>query len=162
MAWKPFIITIIEHMPSEMATCAVCCVAITMTSQWARWRLKSPASRLFIQPFIQAQIKEKNQISVSLAFVRSHRWILRTKGQYREKGFHLMTSSWHWHKRRHVWCNTDHIVRSKYRTKSILCPNQLIHVLTHWGRDKMIVISQTTFSNAFSWTEKCESLFKSH
>ena len=26
---------------------------ITMTSQWARWRLKSPASRLFIQPFIQ-------------------------------------------------------------------------------------------------------------
>ena len=29
-----------------------------MTSQWARWRLKSPASRLFIQPFIHAQIKE--------------------------------------------------------------------------------------------------------
>ena len=31
---------------------------ITMTSQWARWRLKSPVSRLFTQPFIQAQIKE--------------------------------------------------------------------------------------------------------
>ena len=31
---------------------------ITMTSQWARWRLKSPASRVFAQPFIQAQIKE--------------------------------------------------------------------------------------------------------
>ena len=31
---------------------------ITMTSQWPRWRLKSPASRLFIQPFIQTQIKE--------------------------------------------------------------------------------------------------------
>ena len=29
----------------------------TMTSQWARWRLKSPASRLFTQPFIRAQIK---------------------------------------------------------------------------------------------------------
>ena len=29
-----------------------------MTSLWARWRLKSRASRLFIQPFIQAQIKE--------------------------------------------------------------------------------------------------------
>ena len=26
---------------------------ITMTSWWARWRLKSPASRLFTQPFIQ-------------------------------------------------------------------------------------------------------------
>ena len=25
---------------------------------WARWRLRSPASRLFIKPFIQAQIKE--------------------------------------------------------------------------------------------------------
>ena len=30
----------------------------TMTSYWARWRLKSPASRLFTQPFIQAQMKE--------------------------------------------------------------------------------------------------------
>ena len=29
-----------------------------MTSEWARYRLKSPASRLFIQPFIQTQIKE--------------------------------------------------------------------------------------------------------
>ena len=30
----------------------------TVTSHWGRWRLKSPASRLFTQPFIQAQIKE--------------------------------------------------------------------------------------------------------
>ena len=41
----------------------------------ARWRLKSPASRLFTQAFIQAQIKEKNQSPASLAFVwRIHRW----------------------------------------------------------------------------------------
>ena len=32
--------------------------SITVTSWWARWRLKSPASRLFTQQFIQAQIKE--------------------------------------------------------------------------------------------------------
>ena len=32
--------------------------SITLTSQWPRWRLKSPASRLFTQSFIQAQIKE--------------------------------------------------------------------------------------------------------
>ena len=32
--------------------------SITMTSKWERWRLKSPASRLFTQLFIQAQIKE--------------------------------------------------------------------------------------------------------
>ena len=31
---------------------------ITMTSEWPRWRLKSPASRLFTQSFIQAYIKE--------------------------------------------------------------------------------------------------------
>ena len=30
------------------------CSLITMTSWWARWRLKSPASRLFTQPFIRA------------------------------------------------------------------------------------------------------------
>ena len=29
--------------------------AIIVTSWWARWRLKSPASRLFTQPFIQAE-----------------------------------------------------------------------------------------------------------
>ena len=33
-------------------------LAITLTLQWARWRLKSPASGLFIQRFIQVQIKE--------------------------------------------------------------------------------------------------------
>ena len=31
---------------------------ITMTSWWARWRLKPPTSRLFTQPFDQAHIKE--------------------------------------------------------------------------------------------------------
>ena len=31
---------------------------ITMTSQWARWRLKSPASRMFTQTLIRVQIKE--------------------------------------------------------------------------------------------------------
>ena len=36
----------------------------TMTSKWARWRLKSPASWLY--SFIQAQTKEN---SASLAFV---------------------------------------------------------------------------------------------
>ena len=33
-------------------------VRITMTSERVRWRLKSPASSLFTQPFIRAQIKE--------------------------------------------------------------------------------------------------------
>ena len=46
-----------------------------MTTWWARWRLKSPASWLFTQPFIQAAGQRKHQISASLAFVRGiHRW----------------------------------------------------------------------------------------
>ena len=31
-------------------------------SQWARWHLKSPASKLFNQPFIQAQIRENIKV----------------------------------------------------------------------------------------------------
>ena len=34
---------------------------ITVTSKWARWRLKSPVFRLFTQPFIQVQLKENNK-----------------------------------------------------------------------------------------------------
>ena len=33
-------------------------IVVIMTSYWPRWRRKSPASRLFTQLFIQAQIKE--------------------------------------------------------------------------------------------------------
>ena len=66
---------------------------ITVTSKWAWWHLKSPASRLFTQPFAQTQIKEN---------IKAPRhWPLcweftgdRTNGQLRGKCFHLMTSSW--------------------------------------------------------------------
>ena len=34
--------------------------------------------------------------------------------------------------------------------------------LTHWGRDKMAAIYQTTFSNAFSWTKMYEFWLKFH
>ena len=67
-----------------------------MTSWWARWCLKSPASRLFAQPFIQGADQRKHQSSASLAFVRGiHRWPVNalTKRQQRGTYFHLMTSS---------------------------------------------------------------------
>ena len=38
---------------------------ITMTWQWARWRIKSPASRLFTQLFIQAQSKNTSKLLVT-------------------------------------------------------------------------------------------------
>ena len=54
-------------------------LCITMTSKWARWRLKSPASRLFTQPFIQAQIKEN--IKAPRHRPLCDRWIPHTNGQ---------------------------------------------------------------------------------
>ena len=44
-------------------------IHIRVTLWWVQWRLKSPASRLFTQPFIQTQIKE-NIKAPRLAFVR--------------------------------------------------------------------------------------------
>ena len=38
---------------------------ITATPYWKRWRLKSRASRLFAQPFVQAQIKERSKLRVT-------------------------------------------------------------------------------------------------
>ena len=41
-------------------------VSIIMTSYWARWRLESPASRLFSQPFIQgADQRKKSKLRVT-------------------------------------------------------------------------------------------------
>ena len=48
---------------------------ITVTSYWARWRLKSPASRLLTKPFIQAQIKENTKAPRHWPLVRGiHQW----------------------------------------------------------------------------------------
>ena len=44
----------------EKVTC--CKWSITLTSKWPRWRLESPASRLFTQSLIQAQIKENIKV----------------------------------------------------------------------------------------------------
>ena len=53
----------IVQTPAILDLCTVNCdpkrpIAITVTSWWTRWRIKSPALRLFTQSFIQAQIKE--------------------------------------------------------------------------------------------------------
>ena len=44
--------------PTVFITLALTTHIMTVTSQWARWRLIPPASQLFTQPFIQAQMKE--------------------------------------------------------------------------------------------------------
>ena len=57
---------------------------VTMTSQWVWWRLKSPASPLLTQPFIQAQIKENIKAPRHWPLCgefTSGRWIPRQNGQ---------------------------------------------------------------------------------
>ena len=83
--------------------------------------------------------QRKHQSSASLAFVWGIHWD-RTKGQLRGKCFHLMTSSW--------------IVVETWKETCL--------TLTHWGRDKMDVISQTTLWSAFSWMKMFEFRLKFH
>ena len=69
---------------------------ITTTSKWARWRLKSPASWLFTQPFIEAQCKENTQAPRHWPLwgeFTKDRQIPRTKGQWRGKCFLWPTPS---------------------------------------------------------------------
>ena len=57
---------------------------ITVTSKWRRMRLKSPASRLFAQPFIWAMIKENIKAPRRWPLCgefTGDRWIPRTNGQ---------------------------------------------------------------------------------
>ena len=56
---------------SNMVTSSV----MIVTSYWAWWRLKPPASRLFTQPFVQVQIKENIKAPRHWPFVKViHRW----------------------------------------------------------------------------------------
>ena len=57
---------------------------ITVTSQWARWRLKLSGSWLFTQQVVQAQIKENIKTLRHWPLwgeFTGERWIPRTKGQ---------------------------------------------------------------------------------
>ena len=47
-----------------LEACIIIVISLTIivTSWWARWHLKSPASRLFTQPFTQAHIKENIKV----------------------------------------------------------------------------------------------------
>ena len=46
--------------------------------------------------------------------------------------------------------------------RSLVLVGAIITHLTHWGREKMAAISQTTFSNAFSWMKMDEFRLKFH
>ena len=61
-----------------------CGLLITVTSQWAWWRLKSTASWWFAQPFVQPKIKENIKAPCHWPLCgefTGDRWIPLTKGQ---------------------------------------------------------------------------------
>ena len=77
------------------------CAHIVSTLQWRHHErdgdFKSATSPLFTQMFIQAQIKENIKAPRHWPLwgeFTGDRWIPSTKGQWRGKCFHLLTSSW--------------------------------------------------------------------
>ena len=101
--------TLISRWPSrKMSGTILVGVTIKMTSQWLRWRLKSQASRLLTQPFVQAQIKENIKVpphwSLWGGFTRE-RWIPAQR----------VSNAFVW------WCHQDPTHNSKLSGYLCLC-----------------------------------------
>ena len=81
----PSVATCAPHLPNELSVqLGMDMLRITVTSLWARWRLKSPASRLFTELFIRAHIKENITAPCLWPLCgdfTEDRWIPRTNGQ---------------------------------------------------------------------------------
>ena len=106
---------------------------ITVTSSWARLRLKLTALRLFAQPFVQMQIKENTKASRHWPLCgefTGDRWIPRTNGQQRGKCFHLVTSLWTSYFRRYLTDESTKAAVHAYITSRLDYSNSL--PLTHW------------------------------
>ena len=65
--------------------------SITMTSWWVRWRLIHQPHDCLLDRWSKAQIEENIKAPRHWPLCG---WFPRTKGQWRGKCFHLMTSSW--------------------------------------------------------------------
>ena len=138
-----------------------------MTSLWAQWRLKSPASRLFTQPFIQGADQRRHQSSVPLAFVRGiHRSPVNSphKGPVTRKMFPFDDVIMFQPLCVNPPCDGTGIFRvNKVNTMSA---DQIMiilsHRLTHLPPDKMAANSQTIFSDAFSWMKSSVFSLKFH
>ena len=137
-------------------------------------RLKSPALRLFTQPFIQTQVKENikaprhwplsspvpgefpaqmasNAENVSIWWRRhgsrkwKSLWMVGVSEFCSRKSFATVFCSFNW-----LW--------PQQYLNPHLCPG----ALKHWDRDKVASILQTTFSNAFSSINLFDFISKCH
>ena len=80
-----------------------------------------------------------------MIFVRQMIWLTRQNFQWEK---FLMTAL--------IWDKNSSTVYNLMQAFSKPC------TLTHWGRERMAAISQTTFSNAFSWKKIYEFRLKLH
>ena len=110
---------------------------------WARWRLKSPASRLFTQPFIQGADQIKYHRSVSLAFERGiQRW--QVNSPHKRACNAEKVSIW-W--RHHEHCNTAWHVLETQRTEcsffaTLVCVSAChLSVPSHWLKSLSSVVN---------------------
>ena len=107
---------------------------ITMTSWWTRWRLKSPASRVFTQPFIQSQIKEN---------IKAPRHWPLWGGIHRSP-----VNSPHKGPVTRKMSPFDDVIMSSGQIIKVV---RFVSPLSHWGRNKMGILQ--TITNVFSWTK---------
>ena len=94
---------------------------ITITSWWARWRLKSPASQVFTQPFLSGTDQRKHQSSASLAFAVTGEFPTRRASNAES------VSTW--------WC---HHVNLRWREQSFAmeirtCLFKIVHIIVADG-----------------------------
>ena len=118
-----------------------------------RCRLKSPASRLFTQAFIQAQIKENIKAPRHWplwAEFTGDRWIPHTKSQYRGKCFHLMTSSWNTQGSLSLTRRTSHSSHAKVISHEIITVHLRYRILStgSWHPLKIIAYKTIEQENA--------------
>ena len=112
-------------------------IIITVTSWWAWWRFESPASRLFSQPFIQAQIKENIKAPRHWPLwgeFTGARWIPQHKWPVTQKMFPF-----------------DEVIMMNqlmYRIYKQTKISQVMNALTHRSLDTLTDILQTTLSKA--------------
>ena len=138
------------------------------------------------------QRKHQSSASLAFVWgIHRDRWIPRTKGQLRGKCFHLMTSSCILTKfssfpalevvilttfcaarydnfvnghptPRHQQNGIKQKEGANERIFCYLFSNTFKHFKTHWGRNKMAAIFQTTFSSTFSLMKMYEFRLRFH
>ena len=61
-----------------------------------------------------------------------------------------------------IWFRFLFITDHSWTLQPLTCWFLFVFFLTHWGRDKMAAVSQTTLSNAFSWMKMLECRLRFH